>query len=109
MKSALFLEMSDPAEFTTQYGEVVPFLPRTEPSAGLARRLAKRVLKRLNEFKDGHGLRWLKVGRVVYESTCLMGVEDGRRFPDTTHGLFLCGLPVVLGHDLEPNVVCYYG
>ena len=63
----------------------------------------------MNEFKDGHGLRRLKVGRVVCESICLMAIEDGVRFPDLTQGLFLCGLPVILDHELEPDVVCYYG
>lgn len=82
---------------------------RTE--AGGARALVKRLLLRMKEINNagGYGIHWLKVGHAVYESICLMGVEDGVRFPDYTQGLFLCGLPVIRGLDLEPNVVCYYG
>jgi len=108
--------------FTTQYGEVISYdpgglkpiaLPETAPSAERGRRLAKRVLERMKEFSGPgcHGLRWLKVGRNVYESLCAMAFEDrvSSTGPQHLSMNLLQGLPMKLDLEMEPDVVCYYG
>ena len=105
--------------YTTEFGEIIHYdpkgprpvaLPEIRPSAEWGRCLAKRVLERMKEFSGPgcHGLRWLKVGRNVWESIVELWASDCR-FPDATKPLWFNGLPVKLDLGMEPDVVCYYG